>query len=72
MRISNFKHQIIQREVGLGRHTRCDPVPQMSQFAVPATITLLARLQPACLTFQDHHIVHKLHRNPKPFGRSAM
>ena len=31
-----------------------------------------ARLQTACLTFQDYHVVGELHRNPKPRRRSAV
>lgn len=72
VRIGNFQHQIIQREVGLGRHPRRDPVPQTGQLAMPATITLSARLQPTCLAFQDHHFVDELHRNPKPRSGCAM
>src|SRR6056297_1167242 len=70
--IGNFQHQIIQREVGLGRHPRRDPVPQTAQLAMPAAISLSARLQPACLAFQDHHVIDELHRNPKPRGRSSV
>src|SRR6056297_684100 len=72
VRIGNFQHQIIQREVGLGRHPCRDPVPQTGQLAMPAAISLSARLQPACLAFQNHHVVHELHRNPKPRGRSSV
>lgn len=70
--IGYFQHQIIQREVGLGRHPCRDPVPQTGQLAMPAAISLSARLQPACLAFQDHHVVHELHRNPKPRGRRSV
>lgn len=34
VRISDFQHQIIQRQNRLGRHPRRDPVPQRGQLAV--------------------------------------
>ena len=61
VRLSNFQHQIIQREVGFGCHPHRDPVPQTGQLSMPAAITLSARLKLTCLTFQDYHIVHELH-----------
>ena len=57
----NFENQVIQRQVGLGRYPCRDPVPQTAQLAMPATVALPARLQAACLAFQDDHVVHELH-----------
>ena len=59
--IGDFQHQTIQREVGLGRHPRRDPVPQPGQLAMPAAIALDTRLQPAGLAFQDNHVVDEFY-----------
>ena len=50
--IGNFQNQVIQREVGLGRHPRRDPVPQTAQLAMPPAVALNTRLQSACLALQ--------------------
>ena len=72
VRITNFQHQINQREVGLGRHPRHYPFLQTGQFAMHATISPAAQFQAACLAFRDQHIAHELHRNPKPRGGSLV
>jgi len=70
--IGDFQHQIIQREVRLGRHPRRDPVPQPGQLAMPPAIALDTRLQPAGLAFQDNHVVDEFHRNPEPRSGRAV
>lgn len=72
MLLSNFQHQIIQRQVWLGLHPRFQPASQTAQLAMPATIALHAWLQPAGLAFQNDHVVHELHRNPKPRRRRSV
>ena len=59
--LSNFQHQIIQREVGFGCYPHRDPVPQTGQFSMPSAITLSSWFRVACLMFQDQHIVHDFH-----------
>jgi len=70
--ISDFQHQIIQCEIGLGIHSRLDPALQTTQLAMSAAIALCAWLQPARLALQDDHIVDELHRNPEPSGGRSM
>lgn len=72
MRIRNFQHQIIQRQVGLGGHPCRDPGTQTAQLAMPAAIALSARRQPTRLVLQDHHVVNELHRYPEPCGGSPV
>lgn len=80
MRIRNFQHQIIQRQVGLGGHPCRDPGTQTAQLAMPAAIALSARRQPTRLVLQDYHVVNEFvlnnaFRQRFPFfdgpGRSA-
>jgi len=66
--VGNFENQIIQREIRLLRHACRDPSPQRAQLAMTAAIALDTRLQPARLTFQDHHVVDEFHRDPEPRG----
>ncbi len=60
-----FSHQVVQRQIGLLSYPRFDPVPHNDQLAVTAAMSLRPRLKPACLPFQDHHVVDELHRHPK-------
>ena len=55
-----------------GTRSGADPLAQTGQLAMPAAITLIARLQPTCLAFQGHHVIHERTRNPKPRSRSAV
>ena len=72
VRLGDFQHQIVQRQIGFGLHPRLQPGSQTGQLAMPAAIALGARLQPARLAFQNDHVVHELHRNPKPRRRRPM
>ena len=65
MLLCYFMHQIIQRQIRLGRHARTDPIAQTSQLSIPSAMTLAARLKTSGLTFQDHHVIHEFHGNPK-------
>lgn len=67
-----LQYQIIKCQIRLRVHPTLDPVSQTSELAMSASIALRTRLQPACLAFQDHHVVHELHRNPKPRRRGPM
>ncbi len=66
--VGNLQNQIIQREIRLVSHACRDPFPQRAQLAMTAAIALDTRLQPARFTFQGHHVVDELHRNPEPRG----
>jgi len=72
VRFGDFQHQVIQRQIGFGLHSRLQPASQTTQLAMAATIALGARLQPTSLAFQNDHVVHELHRNPKPRRRRPM
>ena len=70
--LGDLQHQIIECQIRLRVHPTLDPVAQTSELAMSASIALGTRLQPACLAFQDHHVIHELHRNPKPRRRGPM
>ena len=72
VRLGDLQNQIIECQIRLRFHPALDPVSQTSELAMPAAIALGTRLQPACLPFKDHHVVHKLHRNAKPHRRGPM
>lgn len=72
MLLRNFQHQIIQRQVWLGLHPRFQPASQTAQLAMAAPVPLRAWLQPTGLPFQNDHVIHELHRNPKPRRRRPM
>ena len=63
--IGNLQNQIIQRQIRFGSHACRDPILQTAQLAMTTTIALGARLQPARLALQHHHVVDELYRNPE-------
>ena len=63
--IGNLQNQIIQRQIRFGSHACRDPILQTAQLAMTTTIALGARLQPARLALQNHHVVDELYRNPE-------
>jgi len=72
MRLGDFQHQIIQRQIGFGIHPRLQPASQTTQLAISAAIALGTRLQPTRLAFKNDHVIHELHRNPKPRCRRTV
>ena len=54
MRLSDLQYQIIQRQIRLGSHPRRNPVLQTAQLAMPAAITLPARLQRGVNALAQH------------------
>lgn len=64
--VSQFSHQIVQRQIWLRVHPRRDPALHGDQFTMPTAIALGAGFKPARLALQDHHVVDEFHRNPEP------
>jgi len=78
--LCQFRHQIVQRQIGFLSYTRFDSAPHDDKLGVSATISLRQRLKPACCPLHDHLIktlewfmLRDLHpaEGFKCFGRST-
>ncbi len=65
MRLGQFRHQLVKRNLTLFSDTALDPAGHARQFAVPAAIALATRCQRPRFAAQLDQIVHKSRRNPE-------
>ena len=72
MPVPQFDHELIQRQVALLRDPAFNPTRHARQLAVPTAVALGLGRKRSGHALQQHHVVHKLDRNPKLRRRSPM
>ena len=72
MSVTQLDHQFIQRQVALLLDPAFDPTRHPRQLAVPTAVALGLGLKRSGPALQQHHVVHKLDRNPELSRRRTM